>query len=146
MKWSEVAKRLKTMVGISSDTDIEPEQLISKLENMVQAADTVVTESTDVKGDIESLREQISSITEVLASHKETMESILQDNKEFKESVESSLQNITSAISSRKEKGIALESLTVQKEDPVEKEPDKNENLKMDINLVHKANRNSWHR
>src|SRR5690625_8043068 len=97
MKWSEVAKRLKTMVGISSDTDIEPEQLITKLENMVQAADTVVTESTDVKGDIESLREQISSVTEVLASHKKTMEYILVNNKVNIESVASSIRNQTIA-------------------------------------------------
>lgn len=151
MKWSDIANRLKAIAGIDPETDVEANVLISKVEEMVSAANTVVTEKTEVQGDINSLKEGFEGIKAILADHKETLQTILSEKSEFEENVKTSLDSITKAIVARKEQDISMESLTIQRESsPIKTEKEEDEGkgkLYIDTDIIHKEiNTSQWHR
>lgn len=149
MKWTDLEIRLKNLIGISADTDIEPEAILTKLEDMVNAASTVIEEKEsvqDLSTRLEELSENVQSMIGVVTSHKEAIEGISNQLEDNSKKTAQDIESLSKAVLKERKNNTLVESLTITKDKAItETEEEESKEITMDTNIMLKAKQTqSW--
>lgn len=149
MKWTDLEIRLKNLIGISADTDIEPEAILTKLEDMVNAASTVIEEKEsvqDLSTRLEELSESVQSMIGVVTSHKEAIEGISSQLEDNSKKTAQDIESLSKAVLKERKNNTLVESLTITKDKAItETEEEESKEITMDTNIMLKAKQTqSW--
>lgn len=148
MKWTDLEIRLKNLIGISADTDIEPEAILTKLEDMVNAASTVIEEKEavqDLSTKLEELSESVQNMIGVVASHKEAIEGITNQLEANSKKTAEDIESLTKALLKERKNNNLVESLTITKDKAITETEEESKEITMDTNIMLKAKQTqSW--
>lgn len=149
MKWTDLETRLKNLIGISADTDIEPEEILTKLEDMVNAASTVIEEKEsvqDLSTRLEELSESVQNMIGVVSSHKEAIEGISNQLEANSKKTAEDIESLSKALLKERKNNNLVESLTITKDKAItETEENESKEITMDTNIMLKAKQTqSW--